>query len=208
MVSTSLAASIVSHDLRSPLNVAQGRADPVRETYESDDLALDRCQALIDDLLLLARDGDDVGDLELIDPGSFAQRCWKTVGTDDATLDVVVAQRVRGDRSRLQQLLENPFRNVVGRGSTGSQNAEHFGDDAVRVTLGALPDGFYVADDGPGIDPEAVFETGYSTKPDGAGFALDIVAQVAEAHGWSVDVTESESGGARFEVRGVAFADG
>jgi PAS domain S-box-containing protein len=197
-------ASVVSHDLRNPLNVAQGRVALARETVESEDLAradeaLDRCQALIDDLLVLARGGDDIGETDAVDLASFGRRCWETVATADATVAVTTARTVRADTSRLRQLLENLFHNAV----------EHGGDD-VRVTLGALPDGFYVADDGPGIDPDArarVFESGHSTKPDGTGFGLDIVAQVAEAHGWSVAVTESESGGACFEVTGVEFVE-
>ena len=197
-------ASVVSHDLRNPLNVAQGRVDLARERLESEDLeradaALDRCQTLIDDLLVLARHGDDIGETEPVDLASFGRRCWETVDSAGAALDVTTARVVQADTSRLRQLLENLFRNSV----------EH-GGEAVRITLGGLPDGFYVADDGPGIDSgaqERVFETGYSTARDGTGFGLDIVAQVAEAHGWSVAVAESEGGGARFEVTGVEFAE-
>jgi len=48
-------ASIVSHDLRNPLNVAQGRLDLAREEYDSEHLevvanAHERMAALIDDL--------------------------------------------------------------------------------------------------------------------------------------------------------------
>jgi signal transduction histidine kinase len=66
--------------------------------------------------------------------------------------------------------------------------------------------GFYVADDGPGIledEREDVFDVGYSTSADGNGFGLSIVARIAEAHGWSVAVTESDDGGARFEITGL-----
>jgi signal transduction histidine kinase len=84
---------------------------------------------------------------------------------------------------------------------------EH-GGEAVTVTVGALDDGFYVADDGPGIpetERDSIFEAGYSTADDGTGFGLRIVEQVADAHGWTVGVVESEAGGASFEVRGVEF---
>ncbi len=65
-------------------------------------------------------------------------------------------------------------------------------------------DGFYVADDGPGISPEdrdQVFESGYTTADHGTGFGLTIVEQIADAHDWTIDVTESADGGARFEFR-------
>jgi signal transduction histidine kinase len=52
-----------------------------------------------------------------------------------------------------------------------------------------------------------VFETGYSEAEDGTGFGLNIVSQIAEAHGWEVTLTESEAEGARFEVTGVTTLD-
>ena len=35
---------------------------------------------------------------------------------------------------------------------------------------------------------------------DGRGFGLAIVRTIIEAHGWEIEVTESSSGGARFEI--------
>jgi signal transduction histidine kinase len=37
---------------------------------------------------------------------------------------------------------------------------------------------------------------------------LNIVRQVVEAHGWDVEVTGSDDGGARFEITGVEFVSG
>ena len=96
---------------------------------------------------------------------------------------------------RLRQLVENLLSNALNHG----------GDD-VTIRVGQLPDGagFYVADDGPGIPPagrDAIFDQGFSTTSDGTGFGLAIVKGIAEAHGWSVGVTESVDGGARFEVK-------
>jgi signal transduction histidine kinase len=66
--------------------------------------------------------------------------------------------------------------------------------------------GFFVEDDGPGIEPEnrdRVCERGYSTSPGGTGFGLSIVAEVAAAHGWDFEITDGSDGGARFEFTGV-----
>jgi len=63
-----------------------------------------------------------------------------------------------------------------------------------------------VADDGVGIDEadrESLFDSGYSTKDDGTGLGLSIVERMVRAHGWEIAVTESENGGARFEITGV-----
>jgi len=195
-------ASIVSHDLRNPLNIAQSRTRLAREDCDTEHLdhvsrAHDRMASLIDDLLTLARSGEGVGELESVDLAALAERCWANVPSADATLVVETERAIRADRSRLRQLLQNLFSNALEHGGAG-----------VTVTVGTLDDGFYVADDGHGIPDsirEAVFEAGYSTAEDGTGFGLRIVEQVADAHGWTVDVAASEAGGARFEVRGVAF---
>jgi len=76
------------------------------------------------------------------------------------------------------------------------------------VTVGDVDDGFFVADDGPGIpesEHDRVFEMGYSTSPDGTGFGLSIVAEIAAAHGWTLELFRSREGGARFEVSDVEF---
>ena len=193
-------AGVVSHDLRNPLEVARGRTELAREECDSDHLAAverahDRMTALIDDLLTLAREGDPVTDAEPVDLGRIVGSCWRTVDTRDATLRSEAEGIILADEGRLRQLLENLIRNAI----------EHGGED-VTVTVGTLSDGFYVADDGPGIEPdrrEAVFDAGHSTSQSGTGFGLRIVEQVADAHGWSVRAVESEAGGARFEITGV-----
>jgi signal transduction histidine kinase len=195
-------AGIVSHDLRNPLNVAEGHLELARQECDNDRLdsvadAHDRMDRLIDDLLALARQGDRVRTIEPVSLSDVARGCWESVATAEATLEVDTEGTIRADRDRLQQLLENLVRNSV----------EH-GREDVTVTIGALADGsgFYVEDDGPGIPGDArerVFESGYSTAAQGTGFGLAIVSEIVDAHGWEVRITDSASGGARFEIAGV-----
>jgi len=193
-------ASIVSHDLRNPLNVAEARVQLALDERDSEHLdvaakAIDRMVVLIDDILQLAREGERIDEMERIDLETLCADCWDAVETAEATLSVESNRPIRADRSRVRQLLENLFRNAV----------EHGGED-VQITVGALEEGFFVADDGPGIPPderETVFESGYTTREDGTGFGLAIVAEIADAHDWDVAVTDSEDGGARFEITGV-----
>jgi signal transduction histidine kinase len=86
-------------------------------------------------------------------------------------------------------------------GGTGVQSVTHDGGSTLTVTVGGLPNGFFVADDGPGIpaaERDRVFEMGYSTGS-GTGFGLSIVADIAEEHGWSITTRDADDGGARFE---------
>jgi signal transduction histidine kinase len=196
--------SIVSHDLRNPLNVARGQAGLAREDCDSEHLdavvrAHERMETLIDDLLVLAQSGRQIDELAPVALRTLAIDCWDGVVTDEATLETATDRRIRADRNRLRQVLKNLFRDAVVHGGS-----------AVTVTIGQLADGFYVEDDGPGIpadDREQIFDAGYSTARDGTGFGLSIVEEIADAHDWSIRVTEGADGGARFEVTDVASAD-
>ena len=202
-------AGVVSHDLRNPLNTAAARLTLAQEDCETphhDPIgrALDRMERIIDDVLWLARSGREIGDTKPVTFHSAAQSAWELISDRDAdTLSFTGPKppmsRLVADRDRLDHLLENLFGNAV----------EHGGPDvSVRVEL--TDDGFAIADDGPGIpkdDRSDIFDAGYSTAADGSGFGLRIVERVANAHSWSIEVTDSATGGARFELTGVEVLD-
>jgi PAS domain S-box-containing protein len=199
-------AGIVSHDLRNPLNVAKGHLDLASEECDSEHVetvagALDRMETLIGETLELARQGETVTETEPLRLSELVDGCWEMVATGEATLERRDDATVYGDRERVKQLFENLFRNAI----------EHAGEN-VTITVELLEDGdgFSVADDGPGIpddERDAVFEPGHTTSDEGTGFGLSIVNRIVDAHGWAIRVTDGESGGARFEVTGVEFAD-
>ena len=210
-------ASFVSHDLRNPLNVATLRLELARDACDTEHLdglerALDRMERLIEELLTLARQGETIGETEPVQLADLVSCAWQNVETENATLDSRTGLTLYADQNRLTAVLENLIRNAVEHGSGGADpDPDNTADPAggtVTVTVGDLADGtgFYVADDGPGI-PEAqrdqVFDSGYSTHSGGTGFGLTIVRDIADAHGWDIQITDSEHGGARFEITGV-----
>jgi signal transduction histidine kinase len=204
-------ASIVSHDLRNPLNVAEGRVTLAREECESEHLpraadAHERMRTLIEDLLALAREGDTATDAEPVDLARLFESEWVHVDTGDATSTVETERVVRADRNQLRRLLANLVRNSVEHGSTNDRTAERSDGAGLRVEIGDLDGGFYVEDDGAGIPRDRrgrVFEAGHTTSDAGTGFGLAIVERIADAHGWTVSLSEGTDGGARFEFTGV-----
>ncbi len=202
-------ASLISHDLRNPLDVAIGRTNAIREMAEDPDLdahlartqdAHKRMQQIITDVLTLARGDQDVGELDAVPLETAAMDAWSHVDTNGATVSVDTQLVIAANEQRLVRVLENLFRNAV----------EH-GPEDVSIVVGSLDGeaGFFVADDGPGIDPtdrDAIFEAGYTGGDEGTGLGLAIVSGIAQAHGWTVSVTESADGGARFEFTGVETA--
>ncbi|RLM57241.1 sensor histidine kinase [Halobellus sp. Atlit-31R] len=195
-------ASVVSHDLRNPLNVVTGSLQLARRDGASPHVdraarAADQMEDLIEQVLTLAKQGDDIGDRCPVRLGSVVDDAWDTVEIRGATLRVVDdLGTVEADPDRLCEAFGNLFRNAV----------DHCGDD-VSVRIGSLADGFYVEDDGPGIPEEtrrSVFDRGFTTDG-GTGLGLAIVRTIVEAHGWSIEIREGSNGGARFEVHDVTF---
>ncbi|WP_281195242.1 histidine kinase N-terminal 7TM domain-containing protein [Halorubrum sp. F4] len=198
-------AGIVSHDLRNPLSVISGYAEIARETgdpehFERIDDTVDRMTEFLEDLLQLSRQGETVTEFEPVPLREVLEAVETGIADDDLTVvveDGVDDAVVLADRARLGQVLDNLLR-----------NARDHADEPVTVAVGRLSDGFYLADDGPGIpesEHENVFDVGFTTRESGTGLGLAIVRDVVEAHGWSIEVTESEEGGTRFEITGVEF---
>ena len=205
-------ASTISHDLRNPINVTTGRLELMEvriadldidagareqllEGIDSVDDAADRMQDIIDDILTIAREGKTVDETEVVGLEATAQDAWTTVDTGDAALTIVDDRQFSADRSKLLSIFENLFRNALDHGPPD-----------VTVEIGPTEDGFYVADDGPGIPMEHaddIFEYGYTTADEGTGLGLSIVQTMAESHGWTVEHDPDYEQGAQFVFGGL-----
>lgn len=176
----------LAHELVNHLELAGTYLELAEEHGEPTDFAqvldaLERIRQVADDARALARDEPE---LEPVDLATVAESAW--VESGDAALSVEDGA-LRADRGLLELCFENLFR-----------NARQYGGEDVTVTVAPFETGFVVSDDGPGIPPERrddVLEWG---EGEGSGVGLGIVALVAERHGWSVEVRESEAGGAAF----------
>ncbi|MFB6300255.1 MAG: PAS domain S-box protein [Halobacteriales archaeon] len=197
-------ASIVSHDLRDPLNSANAQVALARNEHDNEyleELAAihDRMEEIIEDVLTLTKQGRIVGDPTTIDFETVIEEAWTVTGTEAASIETADdLGAINADPERLRTLLENLFGNAI----------RHVGED-VTVRVGRLTDraGFFVEDDGSGIPEEErdqIFDYGYTTNTDGTGLGLSIVKEIGEAHGWTVQVTDGQTGGARFEFEFAA----
>jgi len=196
-------ARTVSHDLRNPLQLAKLRLEEAQETEPSEAAlseigdALDRMDDLIGDVLALARQGEQVVDPEPVALEDVVSAAWQSVDAPSATVETDGdLGTVAGDEGRLRQLFANLFRNAI----------EH-GGPSVTVRVSREGESLAISDDGSGLPPdEDLFQAGVTTADEGTGFGLSIVREIAEAHGWSVEATDSQAGGARFEFAGVERA--
>lgn len=188
-------ASVFAHDIQNPLQLARGYLELAEQSddpghYETIRTALDRIETMANGLASLARAEEQIPNRVPVHLATAAREAWTTIEAPDATLNVEGECSVTVNEDTFQQLLENLYQNAVA----------HAGAD-VTVRVGCHQTGFYVEDDGPGIpaeDREQVFEWRYSSA-DRSGIGLSIVDRIAQLHGWDLEITEGQTGGARFE---------
>jgi len=194
-----------------------------KQTLDNLEAVHDRLSGFAENLPRLARESTDVEKPVEWELSTIANAAWRVVDTGSLSLTIESNQTYSGDPARVQQVFENLFQNTVRHATPGTQSQidlqttedethqspistpdePQVDNPATTIRVGTYEQGFFIEDDGPGIDPnlrEHILEYGMSTG-DGSGFGLAIVRTIIEAHGWEISVTESSTGGARFEIR-------
>lgn len=193
-----------AHELRSPLaalrtSIEVARAHPT--TYRQDELAADlegevlRMQALVDDLLLLARVGSTPSVVDDLDLAVIARDVVRPGGP--VPVVVTGAGHARGDRAGVGRVVRNLVDNAV----------RHAAD---RVEVVVSDGRVRVDDDGAGLaaaDRERVFERfvrlddARERDAGGSGLGLAIAREIAREQGGDVVLGEADLGGLRAELR-------
>lgn len=204
----------MAHELRSPLAGVKGFTAALLERWEAFDDAqkrlilesvhhdTDRLTRLITDLLEVARISS--GRLPLaasaIEPVAVAEAVARSVaagsGRDVQVTPGVGDLRLHADPDRLAQVVTNVVDNAIRHGQ-GQVSVElsSYDEDAVLIA---------VEDEGSGIPPDQrarVFTKHWrSGSRGGTGLGMYIVHGLVTAHGGSIEVGSSPSGGARVEI--------
>jgi two-component system sensor histidine kinase MprB len=201
-----------SHELRTPITSLRTNIETLHRRPDMDHADRDRLLAdLESELVELGRLVDDIVDLA-------RQGSEPTADPVDVRLDEVVAAVAERARRRTEEGVElrTALEPSVVRGSPErlDRAVGNLIDNAVKWTPAggtidvAVRDGrVTVADSGPGIDPadrEHVFERFWRAPAargmPGSGLGLAIAEQVATAHGGTVSVGDSPTGGALFRL--------
>ncbi|ANN18016.1 two-component sensor histidine kinase [Amycolatopsis orientalis] len=200
--------SDASHELRTPLASLRTQLEVLlahpdrldwRDACRSALLDITRLQDLVADLVLLGKlDNAVPARLTPVRLSEVVESCLS--GRQGVRAEIAGDPVVPGDRGRLERLLRNLVDNAQRHTRTG-----------VTVSVSTVDGGclLTVTDDGPGIpapDRERVFDRfvrlddGRARDEGGAGLGLAIVAEIAQAHGGTVEVADHD-GGARLVVR-------
>lgn len=152
-------ASVISHDLRNPLEVANIHLHAARETGETEHFdqvrqSHDRMERIIRDVLTLARGAHVLDVTADIDIGDVARDAWATVETESASLTVAAdLPATDADPDRLQRLFENLFRNAVEHGSTSARSSSTREDAVEHGSTGGRPGADNAVESGDEVTP-------------------------------------------------------
>jgi two-component system OmpR family sensor kinase len=201
-----------AHTLRTPLTVAQGYAEVMRDElvpgtpgHADATVVVDELRRLsrISDQLLILGTADRAGALllapvDLLALARTVARRWSAASGRTVAVRTGESVFVLADEQRLRHALDALVENALHATAGGG-----------RVTVGARVEGgtavLEVADTGAGIAPEdreRIFErfARCSERP-GTGLGLPIVRAIAAAHGGRVDVDSEPGAGSRFTLR-------
>ena len=193
-------ATIIAHDLRTPLSTAQKALEllqleqPETRARATEDLEalLAYFTAITEDLPQLARASTELAEREPCSLSATARDAWAALDPPaDVTLRTPADVTVYADRVRLRRLVGNLLENAIQHGGT-----------VTTVTVAPTDRGFHVADDGDGLgaaDPAALFEYGVSAGGS-SGVGLSVVDSIAAAHGWRLEVGATDGGGTTVRV--------
>lgn len=202
-----------SHELRSPLTtIISGLEVTAAHPELNQALAAStllseahRMQALVEDLLLLARADErrltaGSANVDLDDVAAAEADRLERAGALHVRTDISPAQVV-GDAAALSRVARNLLDNAARHAASYVEVAVHTRGGAAVLTVG---------DDGPGIpaaDRERVFDrfvrldTDRSRSSGGAGLGLAIVREIVAAHRGSVSIGGSRDGGTQVRVQ-------
>jgi len=210
-------ASVVSHELRSPLttlatsiDVVKARreelSEPARAALGLLEADVRRFQRLVEDLLEMSRmhAGVDEPWLEPVRPAELAAHALRSANAADVPLEVDAAARdviIIVDKRRMERVIVNLVENAQGHGGGVTRLAIEAEDDRVRFAL---------EDAGPGVphdERDRIFEPfvrGRAARrrgsTDGSGLGLALVSEHVRIHGGRVWAEDRPGGGARFVV--------
>jgi len=201
----------IAHDVRTFATRLRLRVDRIADETERQRAVadIDDMIRLLDDAMLSSRASAGELPQEMIELGALirvevndrrADGTPVDLASDQATKDVIVI----GDRVALRRVLGNLIDNAVKYGRVAHVRAT-LGDDVALVTVDDEGQGIPAHERQAMFEPFNRLETSRNRATGGAGLGLAVVRSLVEAHGGSVEISQTESRGGRVIVRLPVF---
>jgi len=211
----------LAHEIRNPLAVIKGSADMLnRKVAASEPLAaelagyisseVNRLNSLVVRFLDFARPSKL--DLQPVRITEIVDRALEAATASCPNADVHVVRDYAPDLPAVPadaQLCEQVFVNLITNAMQAMQAQDASLERTLRLSVtseeqnGERGVGVIVADSGPGVPPELreqIFNPFFTSKKDGVGLGLSIVAKIADDHRGTIRLEDNAPRGARFHV--------
>ncbi len=210
----------IAHELKQPLGAILANAETMEAILKSPSPDLNELQEIVSDICRDDRRADDVIERvrallqktpfepKIVDLNDIVVETLELLSGLTVSRQIEIAYSrppepltVKGDPVQLQQVLLNLIVNGVDALSSKRVSERRIKIGTATVDRQAE---LYVSDNGPGIDSNKlndVFQTFYSTKPNGMGMGLSIVRTIVEAHNGRITAENQPGGGAVFRLR-------
>ena len=211
----------LAHEIRNPLGVIKGSADMLsRKVAGSEPLVaelagyisseVNRLNALVVRFLDFARPSK----LELRPERipEIVERALETAAASFPDAGVNVERKYAPNLPEIPadvQLLEQVFVNLITNAFQAMQGQAGSSEKILRIAIepeisnGEPGLAVFIEDTGPGVPPELreqIFNPFFTSKKDGVGLGLSIVAKIVDDHRGSIRLEENTPRGARFHV--------
>lgn len=204
--------SLLSHDVRNTISVTEGYLQLMEEAAEGYDLP-DEIRKYLDKARKGTKKGLDkvqkVGRLSKVGEEELRPRDLNQV-----IENIIDKQRDLASEYNIEIEDEYDSYEVIAGGLLGDMfsnlienSIKHSEGDRIRISTEEYEDevGTCIEDDGKGIPDEEkgrIFERGYSKgKSGGSGLGMYFVKELVNEYQGSIDLTDSDLGGAKFDIR-------
>ncbi|ELZ78242.1 putative light- and oxygen-sensing transcription regulator [Haloferax larsenii JCM 13917] len=192
----------LSAELREPLSSAMETASRLVAADGADAAvlaeALERMDSVVEQSVALSNQGTRV-DTQPVDFRSAIEVAWADIDHAGVSLRIVGHGHLMADAHLFGLFCKLLLNHSSHRDATAASLS--------RIIVGTTADGFFIDDDGPQMPAEerAQFSDDELLGADYEMVDTAIVSRIADLHGWRLEVTDSELGGARYEVGEVTW---
>ncbi len=205
-----LAAAGLAHETRNPLNIIRGLAQIISRKPEAAPEIQQKSREIINEADKVAAQLNEFINYSrprevrrsVLALGSLINDVVRTLSYDQEEKGIRLEIRgepltIEADEQMLRQALFNLLLNAI-------QAVGRNGEIQIVAQRHSASEGILeVRDNGPGVPPERrteIFKPYFTTQKTGTGLGLAIVQQIVLAHGWEIECTGNQPGGALFRI--------